>query len=421
MMRSFRDPQGHVEVSKDIVKRFVRNGAEEALFFAERLRNEFPDSIIQIIGSENYEGGCLIKHPRIPFISYPSEWSPLMLWSAGKLTIEVAIAIAKLGGRLKDASAYNILFTGTTPIFVDLLSFEKRPKGHYAWKAYEQFSSHFLRPLSLFHNHGLSTRTAFCTGAGGVPKKISFGKWAKLDPSYQSDEKATFIHIHLLKFIANRLKKPRIHPSFWTTYTETRSHYNETALAQKELFVSSFLEACKPKMLLDLGANTGEYSILAAKMGTKVVAIDSDESAIDKLFQKARDQNLSILPLVVDICYPTPASGFDYQERISFLERSNEHFDAILCLALLHHLLLKERIPLDKVVQLFSTLAPKQLLIERIGEKDPMAQNYSHISSDLFGNLNDLVFQKAFFSHFRLIRSLRLEGMDREIYWLEKC
>ena len=420
MIRTFRDPQGYVEISDRDVKRFVSFEGEPALLFAKQIEQALPGSIISTLQSKAVSSGFILEHPRIPFISYPSEWSPSMLWAAGKLTADLALAVSKLGGRLKDASAYNVLFDQCSPIFVDLLSFEKRPKGHFAWRAYEQFCAHFLRPLALFRKRSVSTRTAFSMGNNGIAPTCRLKKQVK-EPSYQNDEKAAFVHTQLIKRASRQLKTPPKKTSFWNKYSKNRSHYSEEALNQKHHFIDSFLKKITPQTLLDMGANTGEYSFLAAEYGARVVAIDSDESAINTLFQKSRECGASILPLVIDICCPTPASGFNNRERFSFLERAKEHFDAIFCLALLHHLLLKERIPLDRIVSLLVELAPKQLVIERIGAEDPMAQDYHSISPDLMHCLDTKTFRAAFEPHFNLIQSIRLEGMDRELYWFELC
>ncbi len=67
--------------------------------------------------------GDLYEHERIAFPSYPYEWPPEMLSAAGLLTIELAQSAIKESFGLKDASPYNVLFCGSRPVFVDVLSF----------------------------------------------------------------------------------------------------------------------------------------------------------------------------------------------------------------------------------------------------------------------------------------------------------
>jgi len=74
----------------------------------------------------NLEGASIVEHERIPFPSFPYEWPPEMLYAAATLTLDFAETLTDEGLGLKDASPYNVLFRGSKPVFVDLLSFERR-------------------------------------------------------------------------------------------------------------------------------------------------------------------------------------------------------------------------------------------------------------------------------------------------------
>src|SRR5262249_4782883 len=121
----------------------------------------------------------------------------------------------------------------------------------------------------------------------------------------------------------------------WSTYTATCT-YDEAGEAAKKTVVKDFLQTVKPESVLDLGCNTGDYSIIAAENGAKVVAVDSDHDAIELMYRRLRGKLLSITPMVVDISNPSPAIGFRNRERDSFLRRMRA--DCTLALALLHHL-----------------------------------------------------------------------------------
>jgi hypothetical protein len=70
-----------------------------------------------------------------------------MLESAAALTLDLAEQVLSNGWGLKDATPYNILFQGPRPVFVDVLSFERRDPGDALWSAYAQFVRAFLLPL----------------------------------------------------------------------------------------------------------------------------------------------------------------------------------------------------------------------------------------------------------------------------------
>ena len=94
-------------------------------------------------------GAAVLEHERLPFVSYPCEWSPLMLCDAGLHTLELQQLALADGLVLKDAAPTNIVFRGSRPVFVDFLSFEEREKGDYLWRARHQFDACFLLPLLL--------------------------------------------------------------------------------------------------------------------------------------------------------------------------------------------------------------------------------------------------------------------------------
>src|SRR5690349_129632 len=107
-----------------------------------------------LVGGSDYDRllnesnpGMILEHERIPFPSYPYEWAAPMLHAAGRLTLDLAASLAKEGMGLKDATPYNILFRGPQPVFVDLLSIERRDPRDAIWLPYAQFVRMFLSPL----------------------------------------------------------------------------------------------------------------------------------------------------------------------------------------------------------------------------------------------------------------------------------
>jgi hypothetical protein len=77
----------------------------------------------------------VIQPERIPFISYPYEWSFSQLKDAALLTLKIHRVALQAGMVLKDASAYNIQFMHGAPILIDTLSFAAYHPGD-PWVAY---------------------------------------------------------------------------------------------------------------------------------------------------------------------------------------------------------------------------------------------------------------------------------------------
>src|SRR5690606_1182148 len=114
------------------------------------------------------EAFAVLRPNRIPFISYPYEWSFNALKDAALLTLDIQSLALERGLTLKDASAYNVQFVGAKPIFIDTLSFVAREPGQ-AWAAYGQFCRHFLAPLALMAKRDIRLQKLLASHIDGIP------------------------------------------------------------------------------------------------------------------------------------------------------------------------------------------------------------------------------------------------------------
>jgi SAM-dependent methyltransferase len=391
------------------------------------------------------QADALIEHERIPFPSYPYEWPPAMLHAAGALTLELAKSALDQGFGLKDASPYNILFRGSEPVFVDVLSFEPRDPRDCAWNAYAQFVRTFLLPLLAWREFGLPPAGVLTAQRDGLEPETVYrwaGFWHRFKPRFltlvtlpkwmsgreeatvyrpkqvASAEQATFIVKGLLNSCGRHLKalEPAPAVSKWTDYTEAKSLYSEAEFSEKEAFVAEALALAQPGTVLDVGANEGHFSFLAAKTGASVVAIDSDPAVVGAIWRKAHAKRLDVLPLVVDLTRPTPATGWRNQECESFLDRSRAGFDLAMFLAVIHHMLVTERVPLDDLLDLAAEITREYALIEYVAPDDPMFKRIVRGREALYSHLTRDRFEAAAKRRFELIRSARIGGLHRWVY-----
>src|SRR4051794_33907290 len=72
--------------------------------------------------------------------------------------------------------------------------------------------------------------------------------------------------------------------SQWTGYASANS-YHPDDVAAKERFVARALGRVRHPRVLDVGCNTGTFSLLAARSGSRVVAIDSDPDVVASLWR----------------------------------------------------------------------------------------------------------------------------------------
>jgi SAM-dependent methyltransferase len=396
-------------------------------------------------------GGSVYEHERVPFASHAHEWPPEMLCEAGRLTLELARTALTDGFGLKDATPGNILFRGHEPVFVDALSFERRNPRDAIWKAHAQFVRTFLLPLLASRRWGLRLADIFTTRRDGLePEEIyrlcgplekihprllplvSLPTWLsrRADPDDQKiyqphllgdAEKAQFILESLFRRLERTLTAlaPAGQKSTWSDYMATHS-YDDPAFAAKEQFVRAALEEFKPARVLDAGANTGHFSELAARTGAAVVAIDIDPVCAGAIWQRVRQENLDVLPLVVDLARPSPALGWRNGECASFLDRAVGNFDGVLMLALIHHLLVTERIPLADILQLAAQLTTRLLVVEFVSPQDAMFRRLTRGREHLHDQLDEQKFEQACQPYFEIMRYLDLPGTHRRLYCLQR-
>lgn len=462
---SFRDPAGRILLLGERVFRVVHPAAVDELEGFAQTRacchsietgrlvrtHMLTDSEARAVAA--VDGGRILEHERIPFASYPYEWPAEMLCAAGTLTLDLAGSLLAEGYGLKDATPYNVLFQGPRPVFVDWLSFEKRDPQDPTWLAYAQFCRCFLLPLASNKHLGVPLDQLLLGRRDGVEPEEAY-RWAGplrrwfppfltlatipvwLSASrncadagvyrkrrFQDAERAQFVLRGLfgrLRRILSRLAPEEDRSSRWSGYMEQGVSYSTTQLAAKAEFVERTLEEFRPGWVLDAGANTGYFSAVAARRGGRVVAIDSDPVAAGRAWRRAWRQDLDILPLVVNLARPSPPTGWRNSECPSFLERARGRFDTVLMLALLHHLLVSERVPLEEVVDLAAELTRDLLVIEYVGTGDPMFRRITRGREDLHRGLTQESFEQACSCRFEIVRSRQLEGMDRCLYAMRK-
>jgi ribosomal protein L11 methylase PrmA len=168
-----------------------------------------------------------------------------------------------------------------------------------------------------------------------------------------------------------------------------------------------------------VGCNTGVYSNLAVEAGAEVVSIDTDLQAVDRLCASLKGSGKNILPLCVDLAYPTPATGWENRENASFLSRCAGHFDTVMMLAVLHHLLLRNQIPMDRIAALCAGLTTRHLILEWVPPADPKFQELLRGREAIYEHITEAMFREAFAEHFTVSDELVLAN-GRTMLHLQK-
>ncbi|HYH00758.1 MAG TPA: class I SAM-dependent methyltransferase [Terriglobales bacterium] len=458
---SLRDPAGRVVRIGDRILRVVpAKGASnlEALLRSSTLgrfveagqmcsSRVLPPDEASAIFPNAEQGATVLEHDRVEFVSYPSEWPAEMLFSAAELTLDLSEGLLDEGRGLKDATPYNVLFRGTVPVFVDVLSVEPRDAHDPIWLAYAQFVRTMLLPLLLSRRLRVPVAQTFCANPEGLEPEqayrmlswplrlcapelslVTLPTWLAprhaphasiYAPKRMSDpDRANFTLRHTFRALRRKLHavRPMGSVSAWSGYATQPPSYTEEQQRAKQCEVDRLLALAKPTRILDIGCNTGVYSEIACRHAARVVAIDGDCAVVGALCELGRRKALNVLPLVVDIARPTPATGWRNREHVSFLERARGQFDCVLMLALIHHLLVTSRIPLDEIVELVTELTTAMAIVEYIDRNDQMFRALLRGREALHVGYDRNAFESAFGRRFVRESVFEIPGSKRAIY-----
>jgi hypothetical protein len=149
-----------------------------------------------------------------------------------------------------------------------------------------------------------------------------------------------------------------------------------------------------------------------------VIAWDFDAGSVEAHWRRVRGADgPPILPLVGDLSNPSPAIGWALQERASFLDRANA--DALLALALVHHLAIGNNVPLPAVAGLLARIAPNAI-VEFVPKDDPMTRRLLSSRRDIFDEYTLDGFRAAFGGPFEIIREAPITDSPRTLFLLRR-
>jgi SAM-dependent methyltransferase len=451
---SFRDPHGFVFTVGGTIFRQVNDahrGAYEHMESTGLLEELFRDGLLipheeVDVGLAAAPGAYKVLRPDVvPFISYPYEWCFSGLRDAALHTLEVQRVAMSHGMSLRDASAYNIQFVRGRPILIDTLSFEQHVPGR-PWVAYRQFCEHFVAPLALMAMRDVRIGRTLQTFLDGVPLDLA----SSLLPLRSRRVPGLQLHVHLharsqLKHASKRSQAPgptqrrfsersfegllsslestitRLSspsgPSAWKNYYSEADHYADEAAAAKETIVRGWLSERRARTVWDLGANTGRFASIAARLGAEVVAFDADPLAVESAYRARRELDAAPLPLVMDLTNPSASVGLAHAERMSLAERGPA--DLTLALALVHHLAIGANVPLGRFASLLADLGASSI-VEWVPKDDPKVEAMLASREDVFESYSESVFVSELERRFAIVGREPIPEMGRVLYLVER-
>jgi ribosomal protein L11 methylase PrmA len=202
----------------------------------------------------------------------------------------------------------------------------------------------------------------------------------------------------------------------WGDYYD-KTNYSDKAFLHKKQLVSDWMDRIKPEVAWDLGANTGIFSRLVSQAGGYTIAFDIDPAAVEQNYRQVRiEKEQKVLPLILDLTNPSPAMGWNNQERLSLGERGP--VDVVLALALIHHLAISNNVPLSNLAEFFYELC-HWLVIEFVPKSDSQVQKLLKSREDIFPHYVQGDFEAIFREKFEIREAIKVQDSDRYLYLME--
>ena len=359
---SFRDPATRVFYADDRVFRGLDETAAKdwaqlsgTKFFPElvaagkAVRTEEVDASTAPGGAAGAYAAVL-EHERIPFISYPYEWTFEMLRDAAILHLEILLAALEEDVTMKDGYAFNVQWRGARPSSSTSARSKARAGG--PWIGYRQFCQTFLYPLLLEAHLG-------------VPfQRILLGHLDGLDPTEMRRifsgrkrfKKGVFRHVYLHSVAESRVTQggQKIKDDLTKSGLRQGAHEGDgveaaEARAQAALEARRLgLEGVPRDVLVQRRGPRREGAVpprgarrhrrsswrgtsaattactrasSPSRAGTSSRSTPTTSPSTCSTGRCATTASTNILPLVMNLVDPSPARGWRGEERRAFTDR----------------------------------------------------------------------------------------------------
>jgi hypothetical protein len=340
-----------------------------------------------LVGLQGWEAA--LTHERLEPITFPYEWTFSMLKDAALLHLDLELDALADGFTTKDATPFNVQFDGAQPMFIDIGSFERVVDGQ-PWIGYGQFCEMFLNPLLVQAYCGIEARHTL----RGSTRGLTPGVTVKALPRKARMRPSVFSHVVLHAWaqrryqdsdadVASELKRAGMgravvvaqvrklrslvasldwdpQGSTWSDYGD-RSHYESAELGLKAAFVERVAAQRHRRLVVDVGANDGTFVEPVRASSNRVVALDGDSVVVDRLYRRLHAAgDRQVTPMCVDFSDPSGGIGWAGRQRTPLFDRIKA--DLVLLLAVVHHVVISDSVPLPQFMQAVRELADEAVL-----------------------------------------------------------
>jgi len=379
----------------DLVKDIFKSGMIDELVE----NNIFPESWITDYKLDGYD--LVIEHAKLDPVSYPYEWSFSMLKDAALTTLKVNTIARKYHFQTHDCHPYNIVFDGTQPKYVDFGSFRKNGTKFKAWRAYEEFIRSYYYVLKIWSTgDSFFARTSFA-GSELIPhESYLFYKYPffrilgmsrikkaykyyfeyrrlSLVPSIRIKDVLPGIVGSFIVFIKennliilqnvnyeklmNKIKRisyKRTNTKWGHYQTDYCDEHGKIIPTPRFNKIIEIVNNYDIKSVVELGGNQGILSrlLLNQKDIRRATCIDYDDEAVELMYILSKNENIPLNSILQNCMYPIYGTSKPPWKRFKS--------DAVVALALTHHLILSQYLRIDFIFEIMSKYTKKYIFVE---------------------------------------------------------
>lgn len=330
-----------------------------------------PIEITDLEFADTNEFGLILKSRKVKNVLYPTEWSYSMLLDVAKFMLRFEKELLKNGYTLHDYHPYNVIFVGTKPYHCDLGSIFKAQKNSEN-KCVRAMLERYYRPLYQWIRKRKNVVTnLYMFGDVGIRdeewKRYLFGNILKegllhINGVICSTSQISFNRLEeKFEKLKDFSRKTDIGYFDWSHYQDEYFNSDGTIKPSARFkAVAQFLKKYEIKEITEIAANQGAFSqyCIEENILQSSLAIDYDEWAVDRMYCRLKGTIIGdkISMGVVDFVEP--------KSKDAFKSRSRMKNEAVLALALTHHLILSQGMSVEAVIDGICEFSEKYILVE---------------------------------------------------------
>lgn len=446
---SFRDPVARVVNENGVYKRYIF--ADYKQEYDHLMNTGLFDELVKkkLLINHNEISECeknitiykKILPDQLEFQSYPFEWC-FEQWKKALITyFQINLIALNYGMILKDATPYNFYFKNGKALLFDTTSFAFF-KENDKWQAYRQLCEEFLGPFLLMYYSGnfwskLTIASPRGLNLDFVSKNLPLKSWFsivtlinihihskyylkksahKVNKVGFDNEKISRFNSILLNSI-EKIKEKKTKKSKWKNYYKNDIE-SADYLTCKIKVINEWVDLIKPDSMVDLGANNGLFCFQNINKIKKIIAIESDETCVEKIENEISKKNISnIFCAKIDLSNPTPNFGVMNDEFKDIFLRAKS--DLVLALAITHHLFISNYMSFKQITILLEKFSKRYVIVEFISKNDRRIEQLKLQSERNMIDYSEETFIQSLESKFSLIKKHNFNNSNRVLMLLE--